>query len=143
MPSPHLARTTHEEGRREALPAPLPASADHIPEDVTSLATDLARAYQQMASFYHRQLELSGPDADRRARGLDYTPEEAAADLARIRERPPDEVSWFDLNRLVERDQDQGPEGTGLGAAHRQGAHLGQPAMGAGPLPRHPRQLAR
>ena len=72
--------------------------------DMTSLATELASAYKQMVAFYHHQLELALPDADRRARGLDYTPEEAAADLARIRDRPPREVSWFDLNRLVDRD---------------------------------------
>lgn len=73
-------------------------------EDPASLGRDLARAYKQMASFYRDQLELLGPEADRRARGQEYTPEEAAADLARMVERPPSEVSWFDLNRLLERD---------------------------------------
>jgi hypothetical protein len=68
------------------------------------LATELARAYRRMATFYHEQLNLSGAEADSRARGTDYTDEEAAADLTRIRERPPEEVSWFDLERLVERD---------------------------------------
>jgi hypothetical protein len=72
--------------------------------EVPTLAMDLARAYQRMVQFYHHQLEMALPDADQRARGLDYSPEEAAADLARIRDRPPDQVSWFDLNRLVERD---------------------------------------
>ena len=57
-----------------------------------------------MVTFYRDQLHLSGPEADARARGRDSTDEEAAADLARIRERRPDEVSWYDLERLVERD---------------------------------------
>jgi hypothetical protein len=72
--------------------------------EVGSLAIELARAYQQMAAFYRDQLKLTGPEADRRARGLDVTPEEAAEDVARIRDRPPDEISWFDLTRLAERD---------------------------------------
>ena len=47
---------------------------------------------------------MSAPEADARARGRDYTAEEAAADLARIRDRPPDQVGWFDLNRMADRD---------------------------------------
>ena len=39
-----------------------------------------------------------------RARGADVTPAEAAADTERIRDRPPDQVGWFDLTRLAERD---------------------------------------
>jgi hypothetical protein len=72
--------------------------------EVESLAAELAQAYRQMAAFYRDQLQLTGPEADARARGRDMTPEEAAADTARIRDRPPDEVSWYDLNRLAERD---------------------------------------
>lgn len=71
---------------------------------VGSLATELARAYRRMAAFYRDQLELDGRAADARARGLDFTPEEGMADTTRIQERPPKDVSWFDLNRLVERD---------------------------------------
>lgn len=41
----------------------------HIDEACT-LATELARAYREMATFYHDKLELSGPEADARARGL-------------------------------------------------------------------------
>ncbi|MBA3274157.1 MAG: hypothetical protein H0T72_00065 [Chloroflexia bacterium] len=68
------------------------------------LAAELAGAYGRMVAFYRDQLELSGPEADARARGADDTPAEAAADLARIGDRPPDQVSWFDLNRVADRD---------------------------------------
>jgi len=81
------------------LPA-VPADDD----ETGALASELARAYRRMAAFYRNQLELTGPEADRRARGADYTPEEADADLARIRESPPDQVSWYDLERVLERD---------------------------------------
>jgi hypothetical protein len=75
--------------------------------EVETLASEIARAYRQMAAFYRDKLELTGPDADARARGIRDTPEEAAADLERIRDRPPDQVSWFDLTRLIERDPDE------------------------------------
>ncbi len=68
------------------------------------LAAELAGAYGRMVMFYRDQLEMSGPEADARARGTDDTPAEAAADLARIGDRPPDQVSWFDLNRVADRD---------------------------------------
>lgn len=72
--------------------------------EVDTIARELALAYRRMATFYRDQLELTGPEADARARGVDSTPEAAAADTQRIRERPADQVSWFDLNRLAERD---------------------------------------
>ncbi len=73
-------------------------------QETGALARELAQAYRRMASFYRDQLQLTGPDADARARGLDYTDQEAAEDLARIMEQPADQVSWFDLNRLIERN---------------------------------------
>jgi hypothetical protein len=106
MPSQHIASTTQGKGGREVRQSPSPALDVDEHGDITSLASELASAYKQMVAFYHHQLELALPDADRRARGLDSTPEEAAADLARIRDRPPDQVPWFDLNRLVDRDPD-------------------------------------
>jgi len=69
-----------------------------------SLAVELAHAYDRMVTFYRDQMQMSAADADAHARGADDTPDEAAADLARIRDRPPDQVSWFDLERMVERD---------------------------------------
>jgi hypothetical protein len=83
------------------IPLPSPADAH---DETGPLAAELARAYRRMASWYHGELELSGPEADQRARGQDWTPEEVAADLERIRERPPDQLSWMALERLVERD---------------------------------------
>jgi|SRR5665811_5763 len=75
-------------------------------DETGALASQLARAYRRMAAFYRDQLELTGPEADRRARGADMTPEDAAADLERIRHAPPDQVSWFQLSHIVERDPD-------------------------------------
>jgi len=59
-----------------------------------------------MSGFYRGQMHLSAGEADRAARGLDQTPDEALADLDRIRERPPDQVTWGDLQRLVNVDPD-------------------------------------
>ncbi len=79
-----------------------------LPDQETgSLARELARAYQHMAAYYRDQLQLSGSDADKHARGLDSTPHQAAENLARIRERPVDQVSWFDLDHLVERHPEE------------------------------------
>ena len=75
-------------------------------QDTGSLAREMAGAYKQMTAFYHDQLNLSGPEADARARGRDYTAQEAADDRTRIMERPADQISWFDLNRLIERNPD-------------------------------------
>ncbi len=86
-----------------ASDTPLPSPADEHAE-AGVLAREVAKAYRQMAAWYHHELELSGPEADARARGADYTDEEAAADLERIQQRPPDQLSWMDLERLVERD---------------------------------------
>lgn len=62
-------------------------------DEAGSLAVERADAYRRMAAFYRDHLELSGPEADQRARGLGMPPEEANADAARIRDRPPDQVS--------------------------------------------------
>ena len=75
-------------------------------QETAALAQDLAAAYRQMAAFYHDQLKLSGPEADARARGTNYSEQEAAEDRKRMLERPPDQVTWFDLNRLIERNPD-------------------------------------
>lgn len=72
-----------------------------------ALARELARAYKLMAAFYRDQMELTGPDADTKARGLDSSPQEAEEDFTRIRERPADQVSWFDLEHLLERNPEE------------------------------------
>lgn len=85
-------------------------SRDVVPVDaaeVDTIASELAAAYRRMAAFYRDDLELTGADADARARGADATPEEAAADLARITDAPPDQVSWFELTRLTERSPEE------------------------------------
>ena len=75
-------------------------------DETGALASELARQYKQMLRFYHEQFEMAGPDADAQARGADRTPEEAAADLARLQDAPPDQVSWFQLSHVLERDAD-------------------------------------
>ncbi len=77
------------------------------PNEAGSLASELTHAYMQMSGFYRDQMHLSTGEADRVARGLDQTPDEALADLVRIRDRPPDQVTWFDLQRLVNYDPDE------------------------------------
>lgn len=100
----------------EAIRADVPAKR----AEAEPLAAELARAYERMVTFYRDQLEMSGPEADERARGADDPPDQAAADLARIRARPPDQVSWFDLNRVVDRDPEAFAElWQGLKAAAR------------------------
>lgn len=86
--------------------ATTPAHAESLMEEkeIGSLARELARAYRQMADFYRDQLELPPLEAEAKARGADYSATEAAEDHARIRERPADQVSWWDLSRLAERD---------------------------------------
>jgi hypothetical protein len=81
----------------------IPATLDNI-DEAGSLAKELAKAYQEMAGFYRDALGLTGPQADARARGHDDTPQLAAEDSARIQAQPPDQLSWFDLNRLANRD---------------------------------------
>lgn len=75
-------------------------------DETGPLAAELGRAYRRLAAFYRDQLGLTGPEADARARGLELTSEDAAADLARLRARPPDQISWFDLSQLAERDSE-------------------------------------
>jgi hypothetical protein len=70
------------------------ASADAVQtiaeQETRSVARELAAAYRRMAAFYCDQLQLLGPQADARARGTDYTEQEAAADWQRIFDRPAD-----------------------------------------------------
>jgi hypothetical protein len=77
---------------------------DRALAEVSPLASELVHAYGRMVTFYRDQMDMSAPEADARARGVDDTPEETVADLARIRDRPPDQVSWYDLNRVADRD---------------------------------------
>ncbi len=81
-----------------------PAIPDREVAEVGSLARELAGAYARMATFYRDQMRLDPADAERRARGADYDDAAFAADRERIADRPADEVSWWDLTRLAERD---------------------------------------
>ena len=94
--------------QHSAPDTPPPSMApDEGDGDPASLAREIATAYRRMARFYHHQLELALPAADRRARGLDYTAEEEAAERQRIVDRPADELAWFDFTRLAERTPDE------------------------------------
>jgi hypothetical protein len=73
-------------------------------DEICPLARELGRAFQELATFYRDQLEMTPDDAARRARGVDLTPAEAAADRARVQTAPADQVSWFDLTRLADRN---------------------------------------
>lgn len=98
----------------------LPTTTHETVLEAGSLASDLAHAYGRMVRFYRDQLEMSGAEADTRARGANDPPDEAATDLDRIRNRPPDQVSWFDLNRVADRDPEAMTElWNGLRAAAR------------------------
>ena len=54
-----------------------------------------------MAAFYRDQLELTGPEADAKARD----PGDPRY-LERMMERPPDQISWWNLSTLEEKDFD-------------------------------------
>lgn len=71
--------------------------------EVGSLARELSRAYVEMAAFYREQMKLPAVEAEAKARGA-----EPDADLEWDRhlalDVPPDQVSWWALTRLAERD---------------------------------------
>ncbi len=77
------------------------------PNEAGSLAGEMAHAYHQQTAFHRDKMHLSPSAADQAARGLDQTPEQALEDLVRIRERPPDQVDWGDLQRLVNYDPNE------------------------------------
>lgn len=80
-----------------------------VPDDASeagALASELARAYRQMVRTYQDQMGLTTAEADRRARWDDATDEQFAAELERIRGAPPDQVGWWRLSHVAERDPD-------------------------------------
>jgi hypothetical protein len=72
-----------------------------------AIARELATAYHDMITFYRDQLQLTDEDAELRSRGLDLTSGEAGEVRDRVWNQPADQVSWFDLQRLVERDPEE------------------------------------
>ncbi len=89
---------------RTKATAPASAASLLAEGEIGSLARELASAYRQMAAFYRDQMELPAPEAEAKARGADDSETEAAEDHARIQEWPADQVSWWDLTRLADRD---------------------------------------
>lgn len=90
-------------GRAAGMTGDVPAVPDDTTE-VLPLAHELADAYQRLATFYRDQMEMTGPEADARARAADDTEAQAAAYVERIRNAPADQVSWFQLAHVLERD---------------------------------------
>lgn len=75
--------------------------------EIGSLAAELGRAYSRQVAFYRDLLRLTPEEAGLKALGLDHMTGAAVSELHRIRELPPDQVSWFDLNRLGNHDPDE------------------------------------
>src|SRR5215217_3607971 len=75
------------------------------PDEVGSLARQLAASYHQMVEFYQNEMKLPGSEADMRARGAmpDADPER---DRHLAFEEPADQVHWWTISRLAERDPD-------------------------------------
>ena len=68
-----------------------------LTHEVTSVAREMAGAYAEMAAFYRERMDLTSAEAEDRARALS---DEEHQQLIR---RPPDQVSWWDLSLLAER----------------------------------------
>jgi hypothetical protein len=83
----------------------VPAAPDDDAE-VLPLAQELAAAYKRLALWYRDQMDMTPADAEARARGMNGSEEEAAAYLERIRAAPADQISWFQLQHVLERDPD-------------------------------------
>jgi hypothetical protein len=83
-------------------PVALPDAPDAA-DEVGSIARELARGYLELVESFRRTMGLSAEEADKRARdpGL-------AAWQHRYLTDPPDQVSWWGLSSLVERDPEQG-----------------------------------
>ncbi len=67
--------------------------------EIGVLAREMARAYKGMAEFYRDQMELSGTEADTKAR----TPLDTYQELT---QGPPNQISWGKLSKLAEHDPD-------------------------------------
>jgi len=91
--------------KTEMTPAALAEPTASTPErirlatDPVSLAREMGRAYQEMLTYYSK--EMSPAEADARTR------DPAGADLERMLETPADQLSWWALGRIAGRDPEQ------------------------------------
>lgn len=90
----------------DRIPAPDP-SGELVSADVGSLARELAAAYRQLVYHYREGWGLPAVEADAKARSTDDSAEEVAAAAQRTLDRPADEVGWWELAHLAERDPDR------------------------------------
>jgi len=78
---------------------PLLKDAMESDREAGVLAREMAAAFGGMVKFYREQYGLSPEEARQRAQDIG-----APAYQEWLRNQPPDQVSWFDLNNLAERD---------------------------------------
>lgn len=77
------------------------ATTPPVPSEVGVLAGELAASFGQMVQDYEKYLKLSRTDAMQRA--AEAEPEGGQ----RILHGPPDQVSWFDLNKIARINPDR------------------------------------
>jgi hypothetical protein len=80
------------------LPASPPPTA---PADAGEVAAELARSFRDLVESYREYYKVSRPEAV--ARATEHDP----GQLDRILNGPPDEVSWFDLEAVAQRDPEE------------------------------------
>jgi hypothetical protein len=80
------------------VPAPPPPTA---PADAGELAAELAKSFRDLVETFREYYKLSRPEAV--ARATEHDP----GQLDRILNGPPDEVSWFDLEALAQKDPEE------------------------------------
>ena len=86
-------------GEHAVVAAPASEDAD----EVLSVARELARGYATLVESHRRAWGITPADADAKARDVGD-----GAWLDRYLTDPPDQLSWWNLSALVERDPDQG-----------------------------------
>jgi hypothetical protein len=77
----------------------------HAADEVGSVARELSAAYRQMVAFYRDEMKLPPVDADGRARGA-LPDADLAWDRRMALDEPADQVSWYAISHLAERDPD-------------------------------------
>jgi hypothetical protein len=100
-----VARGEMEAGQTEGtlpLPAALPVPGQPLPGDEAGeLAAELAASFGRMVQSYREWYKLTPEEARQRAAEVGEASPEY---LEGVLTGPPDQVSWFDLNAVAERD---------------------------------------
>jgi hypothetical protein len=82
--------------RRMLIPAP---DSSVNPAELSDLARELAAAFGEIVSSYRKHCKLSAEEAVKRAE------ENSAEEIERILNCPPDEVTFFDMDALAQKDE--------------------------------------